>query len=145
MLISRINISPFDGKNHLYPSIGNPSKTEVTSFKEILRKTAQHKTDGYINEMPPVSKDQLIDTINNINSHMDTKLMQALSMETNGKADAPSSMHIMDRLNVSQTQSESNTSNKWHDTPNYDIPDRGIDLDRIINRYGWLIKRFCNE
>ena len=65
---------------------------------------------------------------------MDTKLMQALSMETNGEVDVPSSMHLMDRLNVPQTQAESNTSNKWHATPNNDIPDGGTNLDRIITQ-----------
>jgi soluble lytic murein transglycosylase-like protein len=134
MSISQINIVPFDGRNHLHQSLGNQSETEVTSFKEILHKTTQRKTDSYINDMPPISKDQLMNIINNMNAHMNTKLMQALSMEINGEVDVPSSMHLMDRLNVSQTQAESNTSNKWHATPNNDIPDGGINLDRIIDQ-----------
>ena len=63
---------------------------------------------------------------------MNTKLMQALSMEINGEVDVPSSMHLVDRLNVLQAQTECNTSNKWHATPNNDIPDGGTNLDRII-------------
>jgi hypothetical protein len=134
MTISRINISPFDGKNHLHQSLGNPYKTDVTSFKEIFQKTTQHKTDGCINEIPPVSKAQLDEFINNINVHMDTRLIQALSMETSGEMDVSSSMHIMDRLNIPQTPAGSNTSNKWHTTPNNDIPDGDTNLDRIITQ-----------
>jgi hypothetical protein len=134
MSISLINISAFDGRNHLHQSMGNQSKTEVTSFKEILHKSTQHKTDGYINEMPPSSKDQLIDIINNMTANMDTRLIQALSVETGVKMDVPSSVHLMDRLNVLQTQAWSNTSNKWHTTPNNDIPDGDTNLDRIITQ-----------
>jgi hypothetical protein len=134
MSISRINISPSDGRNHLHQSMGNQSETEFTSFKEILLKTTQRKTDSYISDMPPVSKDQLINIINNMKAHMDTKLMQALTMVTNGEVDVSSSMHLMDRLNVSQTQAESNTSNKWRVTPNNDSPDGNTNLDRIITQ-----------
>jgi soluble lytic murein transglycosylase-like protein len=134
MTISRINISPFDGRNHLHPSMGKQYKTEVTSFKEILHKTTQHKTDGYINEMPQPTKDQLINIINNITANMDARLIQALSVETNGEMAFPSSMRLMDRLNVPQTQAGSNTSNKWHATPNNDIPDGDTNLDRIITQ-----------
>ena len=56
MSISRINISLLDGRNHLHQSMGNQSKTEVTSFKEILHKTTQRKTDGYINEHATIIK-----------------------------------------------------------------------------------------
>jgi hypothetical protein len=134
MSIPQINISLLDGRNHFHQSIGNQSKTGVASFKEILLKTTQRKTDSYISELPPLSKDQLMNIINNMKAHMDTKLMQALSMETNGEVDVHSSMYLMDRLNVPQTQAESNASNKWHATPNYDITDEGINLDRIITQ-----------
>lgn len=134
MSISRINIFPFDGRNYLHQALGNQSETEFTSFKEILHKTSQDKTDGYINDMQPLSKDQLIDIINNIKAHMDTKLMQAFSMETRSEEDVPSSMHLMDRLNVPQTPTESNVSNKWHTVPNNDVPDGDTNLDRIITQ-----------
>jgi hypothetical protein len=134
MTISRINIFEFNGRNHLHQSLSNQSEPEVISFKEILHKTAQHKTDGYINEILPLSKDQLMNIINNMNAHMDTKLIQALSMETGGEIDVPSSMYLIDRLHVPLTQAGSNTSNKWHSSPNNDIPDGGINLDRIITQ-----------
>lgn len=132
MSISQINIVPFDGRNHLHQSLGSQSETGVTSFKEILHNTTLRKTDGYVNDIPPISKDQLMNIINNMNAHMHTRLMQALSMEINGEREVPSSIHLMDRLNVSQTQTDSNTSNKWHAPPNNDIPDGGTNLDRII-------------
>jgi hypothetical protein len=134
MTISRINIFEFDGRNHLHQSLSNQSDPEVISFKEILHKTAQHKTDGYINEILPLSKDKLMNIINNMNAHMDTKLIQALSMEANGEMDVPSSMYLKDRLQVPQTQVGSNTSNKWHSSLKNDIPDGGTNLDRIITQ-----------
>jgi hypothetical protein len=134
MSISRINIFPFGGRSHLHPSMGKQNKTEVTSFKEILHKATQHKTDVYINEMPLPSKDQLTYIINNITENMDTRLIQALSVKTNGELASPSSMHLMDRLNEPQTQAGSNTSNKWHAPPNNDIPDGDTNLDMLITQ-----------
>ena len=40
----------------------------------------------------------------------------------------------MDQFNVPQTRTESNTSNKWRTTSNYDISDRDTNLDRIITQ-----------
>ena len=134
MSISQINPFPFDGKNHLPQSLDNQPEKGVTSFKDILHKTTQHKGDGYINDTPPLSKDQLINIINNIQQQMDTKLIQTLSMETRGEMDVPSSMYLIDRLNVPQTPVESHSSNKWHTVPNNDIPDGGTNFDKIITQ-----------
>jgi soluble lytic murein transglycosylase-like protein len=133
MSISRINIFPFDGRNHLHQSLGNQSQAEVPSFKEILQRTTQNKAAyGYINDIPPLSKSQLVDIINNIKAQMDTKLMRAFSMETRGEMDVPSAMYFVDRLTQPQSPPESNMSNKWHAAPNDDIPDGDTNLDRII-------------
>ena len=132
MSISQINILPFDGRNHLHQSLGNQSESGVPSFKEILQRTTQNKADGCINDIPPVSKDQLIDIINNIKEQMDKKLIHAFSMETRGELDVPSDMYFVDRLTQPQSPPESNTSNKWHATPKNDIPDGDTNLDRII-------------
>ena len=132
MSISRINIPSIDGKNHLHHFLDNQSDMGETSFKEILDKTTQHKVDRYLNDEQPVPKDQLIEIINNIKVQMDAKLVRALSMETRSEMDVPTSMHMIDVLEVQQTSSKSNTSNIWHATPNYDIPEEDTHFDRII-------------
>ena len=134
MSISRINIPSLDGKNHLHHLLDNQSDTGETSFKEILDKTKRHKVDGYLNDDQPVPKDQLINIINTIKVQMDAKLVLALSMETRSEMDVPTSMHMIDLLEVPQTSSKSNTSNIWHATPNYDIPEEDTPLDRIITQ-----------
>ncbi len=132
MSISRINIFTFDGRNHLQQSLSSQSQTEVPSFKEILQRTTQNKADGYINDIPPLSKSQLIDIVNNIKAQMDTKLMRAFSSEPKGETDVPSAMHFVDQLTQPQSPSESNTSNNWRSVPNDDILGGDTKLDRII-------------
>jgi soluble lytic murein transglycosylase-like protein len=98
----------------------------------ILQKTSQDKADNRINDLAPISKDQFYDIINQIKMRMDSKLMQAFSVETGGKTDVLSPMASMEPFHVSQTRNEINTSNKWRTVPNYDISDRDTNLDAII-------------
>ena len=95
---------PLDGRNHLHHLLDNQSDTGETSFKEILDKTKRHKVDGYLTDDQPVPKDQLINIINTIRVQMDAKLVLALSMETRSEMDVPTSMHMIDLLEVPQTQ-----------------------------------------
>jgi hypothetical protein len=134
MSISKIYTFPFDQRNNSHQSLGNKSETRVTSFKEILQNTTQHRPDGYITALLPTSQVQLIDIISNIKAHMDIKLMQALSMETTNEIDVPVSMHLMDRLDEAQTPPESNASNKWQTISNNDMPYRITDFDKIISQ-----------
>ena len=134
MSISRINIPSIDGKNHLHHFLDHQSDTGETSFKEILDKTKRHKVDGYLTDNQPVPKDQLLNIINTIKVQMDAKLVRALSMETRSELDVPTSMHMIDLLEVPHTSSKSNTSNIWRATPNHDIPEEGTPFDRIISQ-----------
>ena len=140
MSISRINILQFDKFNHFRQSLGSQSQTVVSSFQEVLQGTTQSKADDNVNDMSPLSKTQLTDIINNIKIQMDTKLMHALSMETRGEMDFPSSLHFVGQLTQSQPAPENNTSNKWHFTPNDDVFNGNTNLDKIIaqaaNAYG---------
>jgi soluble lytic murein transglycosylase-like protein len=133
MSISPINIPSIDGKNHLHHLLNNQSDTGETSFKVILDKTTQHKVNGYLsNESVP--KDQLIEIINNIKVQMDAKLIQALSMETRSEIDAPTSMSMIDLLEVPQTTSKNSPSKLWHTTLDYDITEEDTHFDRIITQ-----------
>lgn len=134
MSISRITILPGDGSNHRLQSSVDRSEAEAFSFKEILQKTSQNRTNGDTKDIPSVSKSQLIDILNDIKNKMDTKLMSALSMETSEVSDFPPSMHLVDPFIQQQLSLESDMSNKWHTIPYPDTSGDRTNIERIITQ-----------
>jgi hypothetical protein len=128
MSISRTNNSPINEIITTVQVKGPGSQTNGLSFKEMLNKTATKSSDISSNDIPPLSKAELMEIINTIHSHMNSRLIRALSSDKGEEADIRITS-LFDRLIPPGPES----SKKYHSNQNNDVFNVREDLELTIN------------
>ncbi len=116
-------------------TVGN-SRPQAYSFKELLSQTLNEKGQEQSNGAPPLSKEQLIDIINNVKAQMDARLIRSLSFDS-GENVETAYLGLIDRLIIPTPES----SNNYHETQNNDVshhdvisPGSSNSIDTIIQQ-----------
>jgi hypothetical protein len=97
------------------------SRPQTYSFKELLSQTLNEKGQEQSNGGPPLSKEQLIDIINNVKAQMDARLIRALSFDSGENVEA-AYLGLIDRLIIPTPES----SNNYHETQNNDVSNHDV-------------------
>lgn len=88
MSIHRIDSTPikniFSGAQVKDRSEG---KTNGSLFKQILSKTNARTPDGSFDQLPPLSKTELMEILNTVHAQMNSRLMRALSSDSGEEID----------------------------------------------------------
>jgi len=107
---------------------GPVSQTNGLSFKEMLDKTTTKSSNMSSHDMLPLSKAELMEIINTIHSHMNSRLISALSSDRMEETDTRITS-LLDRLVLPSTDS----SKKYHSNQNNDVFNVRKDLELAIN------------
>jgi hypothetical protein len=105
-----------------------PSPQTAPCFKELLNRTIQQGTGGYVNDMRNLSKDQIMDLIHDIRTHMDAHWMLTLSQDEKKEGVRLPVLPLMNRF----APPEIETSKNRHTTPNYNGFNGNVSLDAVI-------------
>jgi len=121
------NLLPID-KTGMEPRAASPRfRTDPKAFKALLEGTLRNETEGFTSAVPPLSKAQLMDIVNNVRMQMDARLMQAFTSDA--RVDIETSYPgLMAGLTIPPPDS----SNIRHVNQNYDTSDACGRIDAAI-------------
>jgi len=112
------------------------SQAQAYSFKELLNQTLSEKGQEQPEVGLSLSKEQLIDIINNVKAQMDSRLIRALTFDS-GENIETAYLGLIDRLVIPAPES----SNNYHKTQNNDVshnnvpsPGSSHPIDTIIHQ-----------
>lgn len=104
-------------------------KTNGSAFKQILAKTAARTSEGSFDQLPSLSKAELLDILNAVHARMNSRLLRALSGDGGEEIDIRYT-GLFDRFLLPEMKSQKN----YQANQNNDILKVREDLEPIINQ-----------